>query len=41
VIVGQAAAEREPIHVYGYRAAAVVEAFDQLWARLRRLARKS
>lgn len=39
VIVGQAAAEREPVHVYGYRASSVVDAFDHLWARLRRLIR--
>jgi len=41
VIVGQSAAEREPVHVYGYRAAAITEAFDQLWARLRRLTRRA
>lgn len=36
VIVNQAIAERRPIHSYGYRAQDVTEAFDELWAKLRR-----
>jgi cellulose biosynthesis protein BcsQ len=37
VVVTQAVAERSPIHGYGRRAAGVTDAFDQLWAKLRRL----
>jgi cellulose biosynthesis protein BcsQ len=40
VIVPQSAAERLPIHAMGWRAADVMEVFDRLWARLRRLVRK-
>jgi MinD-like ATPase involved in chromosome partitioning or flagellar assembly len=36
VIINQAIAERRPIHSYGYRAADVTQAFDALWARLRK-----
>ena len=39
VIVNQAIGERRPIHSFGARAADVSEAFDRLWARLRRVAR--
>jgi cellulose biosynthesis protein BcsQ len=39
VIVNQAIGERRPIHSYGARSAEVSEAFDRLWARLRRAAR--
>lgn len=38
VIVNQAIGERRPIHSYGARSAEVSEAFDKLWARLRRAA---
>ena len=41
VVVNQATAERQPIHAYGYRATDVIDAFDQLYAKLRRLTRKS
>jgi chromosome partitioning protein len=41
VIVPQAAADRRPIHSYGYRAHDVVEAFDLLWEHLRRAARRA
>ncbi|MCE9622047.1 MAG: ParA family protein [Actinomycetia bacterium] len=42
VIVNQAIGERRPIHSYGARSADVSEAFDQLWAKLRRvMARQS
>ncbi len=37
VIVNQAIGERRPIHSYGARSADVSEAFDQLWAKLRRV----
>jgi len=36
VIINQAIAERRPIHSFGYRAQDVSDAFDELWARLRR-----
>ncbi len=39
VIVNQALGERSPIHAYGARAHDVTEAFDQLWAKLRRVVR--
>lgn len=39
VIVNQALAERRPIHAYGSRARDVIDAFDQLWLRLCRVAR--
>jgi cellulose biosynthesis protein BcsQ len=39
VIVNQALGERRPIHAYGARAGEVVDAFDQLWRKLRRLLR--
>lgn len=39
VIVNQAIGERRPIHSYGARATDVSEAFDQLWAKLRRVIR--
>ena len=38
VIAGQAIAERRPIHSYGWRATDLIEAFDALWAHLRRRA---
>lgn len=42
VIVNQAIGERRPIHSYGARSADVSEAFDKLWAKLRRvMARQS
>jgi cellulose biosynthesis protein BcsQ len=37
VIVNQALGERRPIHSYGSRATDVAEAFDRLWAKLRRV----
>lgn len=37
VIVNQAIGERCPIHAYGSRATDVIEAFDKLWAKVRRL----
>ena len=37
VIVNQALGERRPVHSYGARAHEVSEAFDQLWAKLRRV----
>jgi chromosome partitioning protein len=37
VIVNQAIAERSPIHAYGARAAEVIDAFDRLWRKLRRV----
>jgi chromosome partitioning protein len=40
VVVSVAISERRPIHSYGYRAHDVVDAFDQLYAKLRRTARK-
>jgi cellulose biosynthesis protein BcsQ len=36
VIVNQAIGERRPIHSYGVRSGEVAEAFDKLWAKLRR-----
>jgi len=40
VIVNQAIGERLPIHAFGARATEVSEAFDALWAKLRRLTRR-
>jgi cellulose biosynthesis protein BcsQ len=40
VVVPQAAAEGRPIHAMGWRALDVIDAFDHLWARLRRLIRR-
>ena len=37
VIVNQAIGERRPIHSYGARSAEVSQAFDLLWAKLRKL----
>lgn len=37
VIVNQALGERCPIHAYGSRATDVIDAFDKLWAKVRRL----
>jgi len=39
VVFGQSVGDRRPIHSYGRRAAAPIEAFDRLWARLRRTVR--
>ncbi len=39
VIVNQAMGERRPIHSYGARSVDVSVAFDQLWKKLRRIAR--
>lgn len=39
VIVNQAVGERRSIHSYGARSADVSQAFDKLWARLRKTAR--
>jgi chromosome partitioning protein len=39
VIVNQALGEQQPIHAYGYRAREVIEAFDALYAKLRRATR--
>jgi chromosome partitioning protein len=39
VIVNQALGEQQPIHAYGYRAREVIEAFDALYAKLRRASR--
>jgi chromosome partitioning protein len=39
VIASQAIAERRPIHSYGWRAADLIDAFDALWAQLRRRSR--
>ncbi len=39
VIVNQALGERLPVHAYGARATDVTDAFDQLWAKLRRVMR--
>lgn len=36
VVLNQAIGERRPIHAYGNRAADPIDAFDRLWARLRR-----
>jgi len=40
VIVNQSIGERNPIHAYGSRSADVSEAFDALWAKLRRVVRR-
>lgn len=40
VIVNQAASERAPIHAFGAKAHDVTDAFDQLYRKLRRAARK-
>jgi chromosome partitioning protein len=40
VIVNQALGEQLPIHDYGYRAREVSEAFDALYAKLRRSSRR-
>lgn len=37
VIVNQAIGERRPIHAYGSRALDVIDAFDKLWGKLRRV----
>jgi chromosome partitioning protein len=39
VIVNQALGEQQPIHAYGYRAREITEAFDALYAKLRRAVR--
>ena len=39
VVLNQAIGERRPIHAYGSRAADPIDAFDRLWARLRRTIR--
>jgi chromosome partitioning protein len=39
VIVNQALGERQPLHAYGARATDVTEAFDKLWAKLRKIAK--
>lgn len=39
VIVNQALGEQQPIHAYGYRAREIIDAFDALYAKLRRAAR--
>lgn len=39
VVVNQAIGERRPVHSYGARAADVIDAFDHLWAKLRRVIR--
>lgn len=39
VVVNQAIGERRPVHSYGARAYDVTEAFDRLWAKLRRIVR--
>jgi len=36
VILNQAVGERRPVHSYGSRATDAIEAFDKLWAKLRR-----
>jgi hypothetical protein len=40
VVFSHAQAERRPIHSYGARASDATEAFDRLWARLRRTVRR-
>ena len=40
VIASQAIAERRPIHSYGWRATDLIDAFDALWAKLRRRSRQ-
>ena len=37
VIINEALGDRYPIHAYGARAADVSVAFDQLWAKLKRV----
>jgi cellulose biosynthesis protein BcsQ len=37
VILNEAVGERRPIHSYGYRAHDPIDAFDRLWAKLRRV----
>ena len=39
-MVDQAIAERRPIHSYGWRATDLIQAFDALWASLRRRSRQ-
>jgi chromosome partitioning protein len=39
VIVNQALGEQQPIHAYGYRARDITDAFDALYAKLRRSSR--
>ena len=39
VIINEALGEKQPIHAYGYRARDVIEAFDALYAKLRRAAK--
>lgn len=39
VVLNQAIGERRPIHAYGSRAADPIDAFDRLWAKLRRTVR--
>jgi chromosome partitioning protein len=39
VVVSQAISERRPIHAFGSRASDVIDAYDQLYARLRRSTR--
>ncbi len=39
VILNQAVGERRPVHSYGSRASDPIEAFDKLWAKLRRTVR--
>ena len=41
VIVNQALGERRPLHSYGARASEVTDAFDHLWAKLRRVMKGS
>jgi len=41
VIVNQALGEQQPIHAYGYKAREVVDAFDALYAKLRRSAKST
>lgn len=36
VVINQAQGEQQPIHAYGYRARDVIDAFDALYAKLRR-----
>lgn len=36
MIVNQAIGERRPIHAYGSRSADVADAFDTLWAKVRK-----
>jgi chromosome partitioning protein len=40
VIASQAIAERRPVHSYGWRAADLIDAYDALWAKLRRRAKQ-